>query len=124
MTDESKAEWLLKCLRAYFNLGKAAPLEPLSDSDWEEVIQFSAAHGLTPLLYQGLRAAGWTGNVPAGVVGRLRRVYIENLGNNMLLYQAFARGGSFTGGAGRGDCVEGGAPGGRGLREYRPPDHV
>ena len=79
-------EWLLHGLRANPDPAGAGRLSRPSDADWEEILQQSARHGITPLLYHRLRTVHPDLPIPPDVMGRLRQAYLENAARNLRLY--------------------------------------
>ena len=79
-------EWLLYCLRASPNKTGDGKIEPPSEADWEDLLQQSARHGITPLFYHRLRTFHPDIPIPTYVMGRLRQAYIENAARNLILY--------------------------------------
>jgi hypothetical protein len=70
---------------------KTKPLEGLSASDWEVLIEASGRHGLTPSFYQRLKALPPDAPVPDWVRRRLRLLYLQNAGRNMNLYHGLGK---------------------------------
>ncbi|OAD21968.1 hypothetical protein THIOM_002248, partial [Candidatus Thiomargarita nelsonii] len=67
MNHETANELLLYCLSGEHDESRAARLEQLSNSDWNDVIQQSRRHGVTPLLYQRLKTQHLNVNIPANI---------------------------------------------------------
>jgi len=86
MDGKTEGELLLYCLGIRTDEIRAAKLERLSTADWDEFIQQSVRHGVTPLLYQRLETLGSSTNIPAGIVQRLREIYLHSAARNMRLY--------------------------------------
>lgn len=70
---------------------RSVRLEELSNSDWEDLIQESARHGITPLLYHRLKTLHPSIPVPTEVVQRLRQSYLQSSSRNMRLYHKLGK---------------------------------
>lgn len=85
--DQSQIDgFLLHCLRASPDKtgdGKAAPL---SEADWEDLLQQSDRHKITPLFYHRLRTSHPDIPIPANITDKLRQAYLENAARNLRLY--------------------------------------
>jgi hypothetical protein len=79
-------ELLLYCLRASPDKTDDGRVEPLSEVDWDDLLQQSARHGITPLFYHRLRTVHPDISIPPNVMGRLRQAYLENAARNLRLY--------------------------------------
>jgi hypothetical protein len=77
---------LLCCLSAEPDASKAARLQGLSISDWEEVFSRSASCGVTPLLYQRLRSLQAFLSLPPEIEANLRMAYLASAARNTRLY--------------------------------------
>ncbi len=84
-------EGLLYCLRADPDEAGRFLFEQLSDSDWGAIIQQSAGHGVTPLLYHRLKTFPSDTPIPNQVVQRLRGIYLHSASRNMHLYHKLAK---------------------------------
>jgi hypothetical protein len=60
--------------------------EPLSEADWDDLLQQSSRHGITPLFYHRLRTFHPDIPIPSDVIERLRQAYLENAARNLRLY--------------------------------------
>jgi hypothetical protein len=67
------------------------PLEGLSISDWEVLIEASGRHGLTPLFYERLRAFHPDAPIPDWVRRRLRLLFLRNAGRNLNFYHGLGK---------------------------------
>jgi len=86
MDGKTEGDLLLYCLGIGTDEIKFARLEQLSSSDWDDVIQQSVRHGITPLLYQRLKALSPSANIPDSIVQKLQEIYLHNAARNMRLY--------------------------------------
>jgi len=84
MDQETKV--LLYCLSLNTNGINAAGLEQFSPFDWDSVIQKSLRHRVAPLLYQRLKTLNSGLNVPANIIHRLQKIYLNNAVRNLRLY--------------------------------------
>jgi len=58
--------------------------------DWEYIVESSAAHRISPLLYWNLRRVEGK-DVPENVINRLEKKYLETVGKNMVFYHELGR---------------------------------
>ena len=79
-------ELLLYSLRASPDKTGDGRVEPLSEADWEDLLQQSARHWITPLFYHRLRTFHPDIPIPPNVMGRLRQAYLDNSARNLILY--------------------------------------
>ena len=79
-------KFLLDCLRTRPDNGGLDKSEPLSEAEWEELLQQSARHGITPLLYHRLRTSHPDIAIPPAIVAKLRQAHLENAARNLKLY--------------------------------------
>jgi hypothetical protein len=79
-------ELLLYFLRASPDKTGDGRVEPLSDVDWDDLLQQSERHKITPLFYHRLRTFHPDIPIPHNVIGRLRQAYLDNAGRNLRLY--------------------------------------
>jgi hypothetical protein len=79
-------EVLLSCLRPGSGDLSGRETWTISDADWDELLQQSDRHGITPLLYHRLRTFHPTLPIPAPILGNLRQAYLENAARNIRLY--------------------------------------
>jgi hypothetical protein len=79
-------ELLLYCLRSSPDKTGHGRVEPLSETDWEDLLQQSARHRITPMFYHRLRTVHPDIPIPPDVMGRLRQAYLENAARNLGLY--------------------------------------
>ncbi len=91
MDRKTERELLLYCLGLGTDEIRAGKLEQLSASDWDGVIQLSARHGVTPLLYKRLRTLSPGTTIPAGIVQRLREAYLHSSARSMSLYHEISK---------------------------------
>jgi hypothetical protein len=84
-------ELLLYCLRASPDKTGDGKVEPLSEADWEDLLQQSARHRVTPLFYHRLRTFHPDIPIPPNVTGRLRQAYLGNAARNLRLYHNLSR---------------------------------
>ncbi len=77
--ERSRAdELLLYCLRVDSREAGDGWLETLSSTDWDILIEESGLHGVAPLLYDRLRTFESHIPIPASVMARLRRIYLQS----------------------------------------------
>jgi hypothetical protein len=79
-------ELLLQFLHASPDKTGDGRVEPLSEADWDDLLQQSARHGITPLFYHRLRTFHPDIPIPPNIMGRLRQAYLENAARNLRLY--------------------------------------
>lgn len=91
MEQRIEEELLLSCLGRAMDEGMADRLKHLSTSEWENVIRLSARHGVTPLLYYRLKAAGLSANLPDAIQQRLRVIYLQSAARNIRLYHELSK---------------------------------
>jgi len=91
MDHETVNELLLYCLSREPDESRAARLEQLSNSDWNEVIQQSGKHGVMPLVYQRLKTQHLNVTVPASIMQTLRTTYLNVAWMNTRLYYELAK---------------------------------
>jgi hypothetical protein len=91
MDQRTADELLLYCLGMGADKTRAARLEQLSASDWDDLIQQSVRHGVTPLLYQRFTTTNTSAPIPATVMQRLREIYLYSAKENIRLYHELAK---------------------------------
>jgi hypothetical protein len=81
-----EVELLLACARAWRSPGDPSSLEALArrQIDWRVVVQMSAWHGITPLIYRALEHTGFDG-VPRTVAHQLKARFDANAVNSLRL---------------------------------------
>jgi len=79
-------EWLLNGLRASPGPAGGGGMTPLSEADWEELVQQSDRHRITPYLYHHLRTVHPDLPTPPDIVGKLRQGHLDNAARNLRLY--------------------------------------
>jgi hypothetical protein len=84
-------ELLLHCLRASPDKTSDGRVEPLSEADWDDLLQQSARHGITPLFYHHLKTFHPDIPIPPNVTGRLRQAYLDNAARNLRLYDNLSK---------------------------------
>ena len=84
-------ELLLYFLRARPDKTGDGKVEPLSEADWEDLLQQSARHRITPLFYHRLRTFHPDIPIPPNVMGRLRQAYLGDDTRNLMLYYNLSR---------------------------------
>jgi len=62
-------------------------LPQLSTSDWDRLLELAACNGITPLVYKALKDLSPATGVPSDVLLKLREIYYESAGLNVLLYR-------------------------------------
>ncbi|MHB8910465.1 MAG: nucleotidyltransferase domain-containing protein [Syntrophales bacterium] len=80
-------ELLLYYLRASPDKIGDGKVKPLSEVDWEDLLQQSDKQAISPLLYHRLCTLYSDTPVSANVRGKLRQAYLENAARNLGLYQ-------------------------------------
>lgn len=80
-------ELLLHCLRTIPDPADDCRTSTLPESDWDDLLQQSARHGVTPLLYHRLQTIHPDIVVPPSVTRQLRLAYLENAARNLGLYR-------------------------------------
>lgn len=78
---------LLALLSRPSDLSIRLQLENLSEESWDEVIQLSYWHGISPLLYERVAVGAWPMRIPGTVLQTLREAYLMNSVRNRFLYQ-------------------------------------
>ncbi|MBM3166611.1 MAG: nucleotidyltransferase family protein [Chloroflexi bacterium] len=91
MDQRTAGELLLYCLGMGTDETRAARLEQLSTSDWDDLIQQSARHGATPLLYRRFTTNSTNTHIPTTVMQRLREIYLYSAKENIRLYHELAK---------------------------------
>ena len=91
MDQQTEDELLLYCLGMGTDKTRAARLEQLSTADWDDVIQQSARHGVTPLLYQRFTTTSTGTLIPTRVMQRLREIYLYSAKENIRLYHELSK---------------------------------
>jgi hypothetical protein len=90
--DQTKIdELLLSCLRESPGKTGDGRVEPLSEADWEKLLQQSDRHKITPLLYHRLRTFQPDISIPPDITGKLRQAYLDNSARNLRLYNNLSR---------------------------------
>lgn len=82
---------LLDYLRADSDEADLNWVEPLTELEWDLVIQQSIRHSVTPILYQQLKRLSPKVPVPDGVFKKLRDIYLQNAARNMRLYHGLSK---------------------------------
>ena len=78
--------------RSEFHRRADAALPPtLSSDDWHLLAATAQREGVAPLLYHGLKGAGWLASVPSDVQAALRQAYYATTASNLLLYRELSR---------------------------------
>lgn len=86
MDQTQTDELLLYCLRASLDKTGDGRVEPLSETDWEHLLQQSERHKITPLFYHRLRTYHPDIPIPPTITGKLREAHLDNAARNMRLY--------------------------------------
>lgn len=76
-------ETLLRAL----GVDTVGPCDPLADHEWDTAILESVRQGVIPLLFRQVQIAASAGDVPAGVVARLRQLAVASAAKNLRLYR-------------------------------------
>ncbi len=84
-------ELLLYCLRVGPHEAGDSRLEALSSPDWNVLIEESGRHGVAPLLYDRLRTFQSHIPIPAGVMARLRRIYLQSAARAMRMHHELGK---------------------------------
>ena len=77
---------LLYCLLASPDKTSDGRVEPLSEADWDDLLQQSDRHRITPLFYHRLRTYHPDIPIPPNIMQRLRQAYLDNAARNLRLY--------------------------------------
>ena len=91
MDQQRTNELLLYCFRMDSDETRSLRPEEMSITDWEDVLQQSARHGVTPLLYHRLKTFHPGIAIPNEVAQRLRQSYLQSLSRNMRLYHKLGK---------------------------------
>ena len=91
MDHQTADQFLIDCFHFDSAKLKAIRLEQLSDIDWVNIIQLSARHGVTPLLYNRLKTLNLVANIPPAIKENLREIYLNNAHRNVRLYYQLAK---------------------------------
>ncbi len=86
MNNTQTDDLLLYCLRANSDKTGDARVGPLSEADWEEILQQSDRHKITPLFYHRLKTFHPGIPIPSSVTEKLRQAYLDNSARNLRLY--------------------------------------
>jgi hypothetical protein len=82
---------LLYCLRASPDKTGDGRFMPLSEADWDDLLQQSDRHKITPLFYHRLRTFHPDIPIPPDVIGKLRQAYLDNAARNERLYHNLSK---------------------------------
>lgn len=82
---------LLHCLGTDPDKTGDGRVGPLSEADWENLLQQSARHRITPLLYHRLTAFHPDIAIPPTVMEKLQQAYLGNAARNLMLYHNLSR---------------------------------
>ncbi len=86
MDQTQMDDLLLYFLRASPEKTNDGRVKPLSEADWADLLQQSARHKITPLLYHRLKTFHPDISIPPSVTKRLRQAYLDNSARNLRLY--------------------------------------
>ncbi len=86
MNQRQIDELLLYCLRTSPDKTDAGRIPPLLEADWDDLLQQSDRHKITPLVYHRLKTFHPDIPMPSRVLGRLRQEYLTNAARNLRLY--------------------------------------
>lgn len=86
MTPLELGKLLCYCLSLETDVIEAERFEPLSDADWQDLVQLAASHNLVPLFYRRLKALGAGVAVPPDIWRTLQETYLDSSGTSMRLY--------------------------------------
>jgi hypothetical protein len=86
-----KHQLLQHCLAESCDRAAGLPGKTLSESDWTEVVDLAALHGVLPLLYERLTTVACPPTVPERVLQRLRLGFLMNGAKNALLFKELAQ---------------------------------
>jgi hypothetical protein len=85
--DHSQIDiFLLSCLKTVPPPSGSEQAGVLTETDWAELLEQSARHGVTPLLYHRLKTIHPDIVIPPDITGKLRQAYLENAARNIRLY--------------------------------------
>jgi len=88
-TANELIELLCYCLNTENDEISADKLEKLSSYDWDNVIQLSARHDVTPLLYQHLKSSSI--KIPVSTLQKLRKIFLYSAVRNRSLYNELSK---------------------------------
>jgi len=91
MDKNTEGELLLSCLHQGADSASTSRFAQLSDQDWDDVIQQSIRHGVTPLLYQYLKIISPSVQIPIPVLQKLRAMALDHALRNLLLYRELSQ---------------------------------
>ena len=91
MNQKAKDEFLLYCVGMKAYEMEASELEQLSPYDWNEIIQQSERHRITPLLYRRLSLVGLDALIPAKVKEGLQKINLHSTLRNAQKYNELSK---------------------------------
>lgn len=90
MNDAQIDTVLLSCLSVNSVVSSNACYQSLLETDWEELLQQSDRHGVSPLLYHRLKTIHPEIPIPPEITARLRQAYLVNAARNLGLFHNLA----------------------------------
>jgi len=91
MDQKTANERLCYFLRAEADSTEARKLESLSPPDWDDIIQRSIKHKVSPLLYHRLKSRYSDEGIPDNVASRLRDICLHSIARNVRLYHGLSK---------------------------------
>ena len=86
MDNKTACKWLCYCLKTENSEQDTSKLKTLSVSDWNDIVQQSLQHEVTPLLYRNLKNFRQDIGIPDEIVQKMRETYLYFAERNMRLY--------------------------------------
>jgi hypothetical protein len=84
-------ELLIDCLRKDRAAETIRALGTLSDADWDNLVETSSRHGITPILYFRVQPLFAQINIPPRVEERLRSTYLSSAARNAQFFHELAK---------------------------------
>jgi hypothetical protein len=91
MDQKIEDHLLLYCLNTGTGEKEASRLETLSPVEWDDIIQLSIEHRVTPLLYHRFKTKNVNNHVPIRVMHRLQEAYLRSAWENTRLYYELSK---------------------------------
>jgi len=91
MDQKTANEWLCYFLRVEADTTEARNLKSLSTPDWDDIIQRSIKHKVSPLLYHRLKSRYSDEDIPDNVVPGLRDICLHSIARNVRLYHGLSK---------------------------------
>lgn len=81
----------LSSLGIYIDASNITPLEGLTISDWNNIIQKASNHKVAPMIYYRFGKDGITEYIPNEILLKLRKIYLAVLSKNMRIYKELSK---------------------------------